>query len=217
MTAIQFTRNYRDHSNDTGFQFEFFCDKCGNGYRSSFQASALGVGSKIAKGLGSLFGGNSLWAAGNAADHMKDGLRGGAWDDAFKKAIEEIRPRFHQCTRCGQWVCPEVCWNEARGLCETCAPDLGEEAAHHQARIASQQIADKMHKVDLVGDIDVTAQMQGSCASCNARLAPGAKFCSGCGKPTLQAAAAKTAFCSNCGGKLAVGAKFCGECGTPQG
>ena len=66
MTSIAFSRNYRDHSNDTGFQFEFFCDKCGNGYRSSYKASALGVGSKIAKGLGSLFGGN-LWAAGNAA------------------------------------------------------------------------------------------------------------------------------------------------------
>lgn len=53
MTSIAFTRNYRDHGNDTGFQFEFFCDKCGNGFRSSFQASALGVGAKIAKGLGS--------------------------------------------------------------------------------------------------------------------------------------------------------------------
>lgn len=216
MTAIAFTRNYRDHSNDTGYQFEFFCDKCGNGFRSKFHASALGVGSKIAKGLGSLFGGN-LWAAGNAADHMKDGLRGGAWDEAFKKAIEEIRPQFHQCTRCGQWVCPEVCWNEARGLCEGCAPDLAEEAAHHQAHIASDQMAERMRAADQVGAVDVTAQMQSGCLHCQARLAPGAKFCASCGKPTTQAAAAKPAFCTNCGGKLAAGAKFCGECGTPQG
>lgn len=78
MGATAFTRNYRDHSNDTGYQLELHCDKCGNGYRSSVQASALGVGAKIAKGLGSLFGGSKMWAAGGAADHMTDGLRGAA-------------------------------------------------------------------------------------------------------------------------------------------
>ena len=83
-TAIAFTRNYSDHSNDTGYQFELHCDKCGNGYRSSFQVSALSIGSRIAKGLGSLLGGNKLWSAGNAADHLKDGLRGPAWDSAFQ-------------------------------------------------------------------------------------------------------------------------------------
>ena len=215
MSSIAFTRNYADHSNDTGYQFEFHCDKCGNGFRSSFQTSALGVGSKIAKGLGSLFGGN-LWNAGNAAAHMKDGLRGPAWDGAFKKAIEEIKPKFHQCTRCGQWVCPEVCWNEGKNLCEACAPDLGEEAAHHQAQIASQQMAEKMRNADLVGDVDVTAPMVSACAHCKARLQPGAKFCAGCGKPA-GAGAAGTKFCTGCGGKLAAGAKFCGECGAAQG
>jgi len=216
MASTAFTRNYRDHSNDTGYQFEFECDKCGNGYRSSFQASALGVGAKIAKGIGALFGGRA-WSVGHAADHMKDGLRGSAWDDAFKKAIDEIKPKFRQCTRCGNWVCPEVCWNEARGLCEACAPDLAEEAAAQQAQVAAQQIADKMRNADLVGNIDVTAPMQAGCPHCHARLAPGAKFCAECGKPTAVAAAAKPAFCTGCGGKLAAGAKFCGECGQPTG
>lgn len=216
MGVIAFTRNYSDHSNDTGYQFEFHCDKCGNGYRSTFQASTLGVGSKIAKGLGSLFGGNSLWAAGNAADHLKDGLRGPAWDKAFQAAIEEIKPKFHQCTRCGIWACPDVCWNFERNLCENCAPDLAEEAAHHQAHIASEQIAAKMREKDLVGDVDVTAPMVSSCPSCRARLQPGTKFCAECGKPVSVAATAKKAFCTGCGGQLAPGAKFCGGCGQPQ-
>lgn len=214
MGAHAFTRNYSDHSNDTGYQFEFNCDKCGNGFRSSFQASALGVGAKIAKGLGSIFGGGKLWGAGVAADHLKDGLRGSGWDDAFKKAIEEIKPKFHQCTRCGNWVCPDVCWNESRGLCEACAPDLAEEAAHHQAHIASQQIADKMRNADLVGNVDVTAPMVSGCPHCKARLAPGAKFCAGCGKPVVAGAAAQKKFCSGCGTQLAGGAKFCSGCGT---
>lgn len=213
MANTAFTRNYRDHSNETGFQFEFFCDKCGNGFRSAFQASTLGVGAKVLKGLGSLFSGSKLWQAGNAAEHVKDGLRGGAWDEAFEKAIAEIKPKFHQCTRCGQWVCPEVCWNAARQLCEGCAPDLAEEAAHHQAQIASQQVADKMRQTDLVADVDVGQAMVGQCPSCQARLSPGTKFCPECGKPTT-AAAAGPKFCSACGKKLAPGAKFCGECGA---
>ena len=215
MGAIAFTRNYSDHSNDTGYQFEFHCDKCGNGYRSTFHASALGVGSKIAKGLGSLFGG-SLWNAGQAGEYMKDGLRGPAWDSAFREAIEEIKPKFHQCTRCGQWVCPEVCWNEAKQLCEHCAPDLAEEAAAQQAQIAAQQIGEKMRAVDQVAHIDAKGEMLAACPHCRARLVAGAKFCAGCGKPVVQAAAAK-AFCTGCGTQLPPGGKFCSSCGQPAG
>jgi hypothetical protein len=215
MGATAFTRNYSDHSNDTGYQFEFQCDKCGNGYRSTFEASVLGVGSKIAKGLGSLFGGSKMWAAGVAADHMKDGLRGKAWDDAFKRAIDEIKPKFHQCTRCGDWVCPEVCWNEQRTLCEGCAPNLAEEAAHHQAHIAAQQLADKMRDVDQVAGIDASAEMLAQCPHCKSRLAPGKKFCAGCGKPV--GAGVKKAFCTGCGAGLDAGAKFCGDCGQAAG
>jgi hypothetical protein len=215
MSATAFTRNYRDHSNDTGYQFEFHCDKCGNGYRSSFQANVLGVGAKLAKGLGSLFGGSKMWAAGNAADHLKDGLRGKAWDDAFKKAVEELRAKFHQCTRCGQWVCPEACWNEERQLCENCAPNLAEEAAHHQANIAAGQLADKMRKVDQVADIDPAAMMLGACPHCQSRLAAGKKFCAGCGKPVGSGAA--KVFCTGCGAALTAGSKFCGDCGQPAG
>ncbi len=214
MANHAFTRNYADHSNDTGYQFEFNCDKCGNGFRSSFQGSVLGVGSKIAKGLGSLFGGGKFWAAGVAADHMKDGLRGKSWDDAFQKAIEEIKPKFHQCTRCGHWVCPEVCWNGPRSMCKDCAPDLAEEAAHHQAHIAAEQIAEKIRSVDQVAGIDPTAQMLSACPSCKAKVAPGKKFCGECGKP--MGSGVKKAFCTGCGAEMQAGSKFCGDCGATQ-
>jgi len=215
MGSTAFTRNYSDRSNDTGYQFEFHCDKCGNGYRSTFRASKLGVGSKIAKGLGSLFGGSSLWAAGQAGEYMKDGLRGQAWDSAFKEAIEEIRPKFHQCTRCGIWVCPEVCWNAQRQLCENCAPNLAEEAAAQQAQIAAQQVAEKLRKVDHVAGFDATAEMVSACPHCRAALSPGAKFCASCGKPVGSGVA--KAFCTGCGAQLAAGARFCAGCGQPAG
>mgnify|MGYP000567782565 CR=1 FL=1 len=151
-----FTRNYTDHSNDTGYQFEFKCDKCGNGYRSSFKANKLGMAAGFLKAAGNIFGG-ALGRAGYGADTLKDALRGSAWDDAFKEAIEELKPKFHQCSRCGKWVCPEICWNEARGLCEECAPDLQEAAAAVQAQVAVEQIGEKARKHDQTAGLDMSA------------------------------------------------------------
>jgi hypothetical protein len=208
-----FTRNYRDHSNDTGFQFEFFCDKCGNGHRSSFQSSGVGVAAKMLKAAGALFGG-SAWNAGWAADHAKDALRGPAWDKAFESAITEMRPRFRQCTRCGSWVCPEVCWNEARTLCETCAPDLGEEAAAAQARAAAEQVYQKAREVDHVAHVDMAQQQMAACPHCQARLVSGARFCAGCGKPVGVESAGKPSFCTACGATVPAGSRFCPGCGA---
>ena len=123
MAMIQFTRNYTDRSNDQGFQFEFHCDKCGNGHMSAFEGSTLGLASSFLKAAGSFFGG-ALSRAAYAGDHVKDALRGKAWDDAYGNAVNEAKRHFKHCTRCGHWVCPEACWNEPRGLCEDCAPNL---------------------------------------------------------------------------------------------
>jgi hypothetical protein len=214
--AQQFTRNHTDHSNDTGYQFEFHCDKCGNGYRSSFKANKLGVAANLLKAAGSIFGG-TLGRAGYGADHVKDALRGSGWDDAFQEAIDEIRPKFHQCSRCGRWVCPEICWNESRGLCEDCAPDLQEAAAAVQAQVAVDQIGEKARQHDQTGGLDMSAPQRApggaACPACKAQLQAGAKFCPECGAKAAAPAAAARAFCSECGAKLG-GAKFCSECGT---
>lgn len=212
--TVAFTRNYTDHSNNEGYQFEFHCDKCGNGYRSSFKNSSLGVGSKLARGLGSLFGG-AFSAAASAGDYMKDGLRGQAWDTAFREATEEIKARFHQCARCGHWICPEVCWNAERGMCTECAPDLEQEATAAQASIAVDQARTAMANVNQIEGFDPKKKHAignaATCASCNAQVAAGAKFCASCGKPV----AAARAFCTGCGTQLPSGAKFCSGCGTP--
>jgi len=210
MTLIQFTRNYSDHSNDKGYQFEFFCDKCGTGFRSSFQANALGVASGLLHAASSIFGG-VLGGVAQGADYAKDALRGEGWDRAFQEAIHEAKPKFRQCTRCGKWVCPDVCWNEARSLCEGCAPDLREEAASIQAHVAVEQLGQKMRQVDQVGGLDVSAHAVAACPHCNARVG-GGKFCPECGQP-LAAAPSK---CRQCGAELSAAAKFCAECGTPR-
>ncbi len=66
MSLIQFTRNVNDHSTDKGYQFEFFCDRCGNGFTSEFKASATGMATSALRAAGGLFGG-ILGSAGNTA------------------------------------------------------------------------------------------------------------------------------------------------------
>jgi Double zinc ribbon len=216
MTAQSFTRNHRDHSGDQGYQFEFFCDKCGNGHRSAFKTSAMGMAASVLRAAGALFGG-AVRDAGHGASHLKDAFRGPAWDSAFKEAIEECRPKFNQCTLCGLWVCPQVCWNAERGLCEGCAPDLREHAAKMQAESAVNQARKKIAAVDQTRGVDLakTVASIATCSKCQIRLAAGARFCAECGTPagaTAQAAGPK--FCTGCGGALAPGAKFCAGCGA---
>ncbi|MFZ5890639.1 MAG: double zinc ribbon domain-containing protein [Myxococcota bacterium] len=221
MTSQAFTRNHRDHSNDTGFQFEFFCDKCGNGHRSSFKHNAVGVAASVIKAAGALFGG-AAYRAGWGADHVKDALRGPAWDAAFKEAIEECRPRFRQCTQCGKWVCPEVCWNNERGLCENCAPDLREHAPMIQAQVAVEQAWQQAREGDQLRGADLNAKPLSvaaahACTQCRSQLAEGARFCANCGTAVVLAAAPAAQapkFCSNCGGKLEANARFCAGCGN---
>jgi hypothetical protein len=205
MEMIQFTKNYQDHSNPQGFQFEFFCDKCNNGYRSRFVPNKLGMAAGFLRAAGQIFGG-VLGQAGNAGDQVKDLLRGQAWDDAFADAVKEGRQKFKQCTRCGKWVCPEVCWNAQRSLCQGCAPDLQQEAAATQAQAAVEQLHAKAQQADQTQGVDMAVPQVGACPHCNAHV-EGGKFCPECGKP-LSARAP----CAKCGTPF--DGKFCPECGA---
>ncbi|MBI2837789.1 MAG: SPFH domain-containing protein [Acidobacteria bacterium] len=49
------------------------------------------------------------------------------------------------------------------------------------------------------------------CASCQAVIPEGSKFCPGCGKPSAQPS---TAPCAKCGAAVPTGSKFCPGCGT---
>ena len=106
MAHIEFTDNYQDLSTQSGYQFKFFCECCGNGYMSSFKASKAGMATGLLRGAGSMLGG-FMGNAGNSADSLRDLIAGPAHDKALQEAVAEIRPLFIQCKRCGQWVCRE--------------------------------------------------------------------------------------------------------------
>jgi len=211
MEEIEFTRNYSDHCTDQGFQFEFNCNRCGNGYRSSFQPWAVGTVAGALDAASSLFGGVFGQAA-NIGERVRSANWQQARDNAFIDAAQKIKPSFVQCPKCTSWVCRKSCWNQARGLCKSCAPDLAVE-------ISAQQSARAIEKVqaDIVADTEDEAvigsvgkgKVKASCPQCNAPLAGNVKFCPECGAKLQE-----KKFCGECGAALTPGAKFCPECGT---
>ncbi|MBX7171367.1 MAG: zinc ribbon domain-containing protein [Pyrinomonadaceae bacterium] len=226
MSMIQFVNNYQDLSTDKGYQFKFHCDKCGNGFMSQYQASYIGMAGSFLNAASDLLG----WghSAGNSAYEVQRAVGGSAHDTALKTAVEEGKQHFHQCSRCGHWVCPEACWNESANQCEACAPRYEEElaAAHAQAKADAmrQQLYEKAQQTDYVSGVDMSA---GSVAASPNAVKPSeepklpklctcgvevgnAKFCPECGTPT-QLTKPK---CPKCSFEVEVTTKFCPECGT---
>src|SRR5439155_24826256 len=183
-SLIKFVANYDDLSTDRGYQFKFYCDHCRNGYLSEFEASVIGTVGELLRGAGSLLGG-VFGQAGNAAYNVQRAVGGKQHDDALRKAIEAAKIHFKQCTRCGRWVCPDVCWNEKKGLCEGCAPNLEEEAAAAQAQAARDQVFQKARETPLVDHVDMKREQAATCAGCGAAL-KGGKFCPECGRPVTR-------------------------------
>jgi hypothetical protein len=208
MSSIKFTRNYNDLSTDRGFQFEFFCDRCGNGHQTRFDASATGVVADVLDTAGNLLGG-LFGSAANVGRTVHSAAWEKAHDDAFEEAVEELRPQFHQCKRCGHWV-DEVCWNDERNLCKDCAPDLEEEYSSIQTQAAINDAREKAETVDYVKAEKFKNTVVASCPHCGAKSS-GGKFCQECGQSLLG-----EKHCTECGSKIKANAKFCAECGAKQ-
>lgn len=207
---ISFSKNYRDHSTDTGFQFEFFCDRCGSGYRTKFQASAVGMASTALNAASNLFGG-FLNSAANLSENVKSASQEQAFDKAFIEASKEAMPHFTQCHHCQKWVCKDKCWNQNKGLCKECAPDLGVEMAAAQASKSVEEVwahAAMAEEDKKLGTEVWREGIRATCPACNEPLGVDVKFCPSCGANVKA-----KENCNKCNAKLPKDAKFCGECG----
>lgn len=210
---IEFVRNYSDQSTDNGFQFEFFCDRCGSGFRTRFRDWKIAQATNVAEALGSMFGG----VFGRAADlggRVKSAQWEKAHDQAYAEAVAEIKPQFFQCPRCSAWVCRKSCYNEKKGLCKNCAPDLGVEMAAAQASRSVEEVwaHAKMAEEDKhLTEEDWREGIRANCPKCEAPLAKNAKFCPECGAKIRE-----KLFCTECGAEISAEAKFCPECGKKR-
>jgi hypothetical protein len=207
MARIEFTDNYEDLSTESGYQFKFVCESCGNGYMSSYKASKSGMATGLLRGAGSMLGG-FMGSASRGAEDLRDLVSGPAHDHALQEAVEEIRPLFVQCRRCGQWVCREICWNSERGLCTGCAPVTQREIGSIQARLTVEQAEERLRGQDLTAGLNLADTAVVVCPACGVEN-EGGKFCQECG-----ASLTARGECPRCGTKLKSGAKFCPECGA---
>ena len=208
---IEFVRNVSDQSTNEGFQFEFYCDRCGGGFRTPFKPSVSGRVTGALNAASSLFGGVF-----NTAADLGERARSATWeqanDKAYREAVAELKDSFAQCPNCQSWVCRKGCWNEQRGLCKECGPDMGVEMSAAQAAKSREEIwaHAKMSADDKkLAESNWRETIVATCPKCQATLENNAKFCPDCGH-NLKAAA----HCTECGEKLKEGAKFCSGCGA---
>jgi hypothetical protein len=92
----------RDLGSDAGFQWEFRCRNCGNGYRSEFERNITGRGRGVLRMAGQWFGGD-IARASYTMDSYGSGYsnsNGSAKGRHYAKAVESMLPHFRQCERC---------------------------------------------------------------------------------------------------------------------
>ncbi len=199
-----FTRRYVDRSKNTGFQFEFFCDKCNKGHLTPFRIHALGVVT-------------SIW---DATDWKKEKekdfdfdtlkkdvsrlfLKGKAWIEAYTNAVEEAQKYFKHCARCLKWVCPKSCYNPRANLCQGCAPLTEAEKAALKAEERRKESGSRTKEPAEAVDAPRV------CPHCGVSN-PVSTFCADCGGKVVQ-----DIFCPGCGCKWSTEKKmkFCPRCG----
>ncbi len=212
---IEFTDNYEDRSTDRGFQFEFYCERCGTGYRTRFKPFALGAVSQALDLAGNLFGG-VLDDAAEVGERARSARWETAHDEAFLEAAQQVRDEFIQCPKCTAWVCRGKCWNAGRGLCKECAPELAVEMAAAQANKTADMAWERAQVAQsdralLQSDV-WEEEVRASCPQCRAALPPQARFCPECGQKITAGSR-----CTACGARAPAGAKFCPECGAGLG
>lgn len=117
---IEFTDNYEDISNGSGFRFRFYCDRCDADYVSDLQPCPREEKNGFLESVGQII----AEATDNGCDLSADEEEM-ARDSALRAAATQVSEHFHQCPQCGEWVC-DLCWNRALLMCEKCAPSTAE-------------------------------------------------------------------------------------------
>ncbi len=191
----------------------------------ALRCSTIGTAGSLLRAASGFLGG-WVGSAGDSAYELQRAVGGKAHDAALAKAVDEGKQHFHQCSRCGKWVCPDACWNEKAGQCEDCAPNFEEQlaSAHAQAKAeaARQQLYEKAQQTDYISNVNMKSDsvMAASgkssvvsnrgqfCSECGVSVGQ-AKFCPDCGAPVQK----KKLACPGCGFEPPNPVRFCPECG----
>jgi hypothetical protein len=211
VAPVPFTGNVRDMCNENGFQWEFACDRCGNGFQSPFEQNVSARGKGVLRMAGEWFGGAVEKFSSGVEDFNRYGWMGGEGsatkDRHFTKAVEAVTPNFRQCRGCGSWMCAQFCWNNDVGQCMQCSPLASEEIAKAQSYAQRQQFYDAASQQNWTSGHNMGEVQKLRCDQCGASTS-GGKFCGQCGASLIKAV-----HCTHCGTQASPGAMFCAGCG----
>src|SRR5918911_556141 len=205
MGEMQFSDNYHDISTDNGFQFEFYCERCHDTWRSPFNRYVAGTVENVLGAAEGIFGG-IFGSARNVMDQVRSSGWSKARDGALRSAVAGAKDHFHRCPRCSNHFC-DNCWNADEGTCITCVPRLDAELATITREAKFQKARETAYAKATVSDEDLKQKVV-SCPSCGAAVGR-AKFCPECGT-----AVALTRACKSCQAEVPTSSKFCPECGA---
>ena len=171
-----------DLCNDSGFQWEFRCKKCGNGHRSPFEHNMAGEGRGLLRMASSLFGGKvsqASWGL-DAYNSGRGGGGSGRRDRHYAKAVQAVLPSFRSCPKCTRWVCAQLCWNEPAGHCLECLP--ADRTAPPSGRVTARcTTCGEVGNGKFCESCGAERDAPLDCPTCGVAANPGAAFCSGCG------------------------------------
>ncbi len=191
--------NYRDIStqaNDlsAGFQFEFYCERCGESQRSAFSPYRRGQMTGWLSRL--LFAFRDLHGASRVSGIVSDAGLVSAKADALAQAQAAVQGRYQFCGGCQRRVGSE-CWSPGAQRCNDCGGKQANQAMPLGAAAPSYG--------------PNTGNAQGNAMSCPQCNTPsqGSRFCTGCGFDTASIHKA----CPACGAVLPRQARFCTDCG----
>ena len=192
-------KNFRDVTASTsdlgaGFQFEFFCERCGETWRSPFKSyrkgqltGLLSRSSALTQELGGWMSGlsrvvSNIYRASRGVGAFADAGTAGARAEAQTEAMALAKDRYHCCDTCQKWVGDE-CFDERSGLCLDCVKGGPQRNAGQGG-----------------GGL--------ACPNCQTP-SQGGRFCAECGFDM----ASTHKSCPSCGATQPREARFCGDCG----
>lgn len=185
-------KNFRDVSPSTsdvsaGFQFEFYCDACGETWRSPFRPYRKGQITGWLTRFAFMF--SDLYKAGRATGAFSDAGANSAKSEALTDAQALAAQRYQHCPECHNAVCGD-CWDDRGEQCVACSNRAKTPNTSGYGSGASNGAA-------------ATA-----CPNCQT-ASQGGRFCHECGFDM----ASTHKSCPGCGSTMPRQARFCTDCG----
>ena len=190
--------NYRDISPPlgdvgAGFQFEFFCESCGDTWKTPFKPYRAGQANGVFRRFGYLFNefakisviSETIYRLGRAGGTSIEATGSKAKATALEEALALGAQRYEKCSNCRTMVCAN-CYDEATQRCIKCDRAQGVGSQSGTSASASSTVCPNCQTPSQGGrfchecGFDM-ASTHKSCPSCSATMPRQARFCTDCG------------------------------------